>query len=77
MKSEKLEVVKGSGNVFRDLGHRMPMPISSRQFWPPRSSKRSTVTGLAFAALRAALGLRQRTSRASATPILGGSLSIA
>ncbi len=22
MKSEKLEVVKGSGNVFRDLGHR-------------------------------------------------------
>jgi predicted XRE-type DNA-binding protein len=23
MKSEKLEVVKGSGNVFRDLGHRI------------------------------------------------------
>ena len=22
MKSEKLEVVKGSGNVFRDLGHK-------------------------------------------------------
>jgi len=26
MKSEKLEVVRGSGNVFRDLGINMPMP---------------------------------------------------
>jgi hypothetical protein len=23
MKSEKLEVVKGSGNVFRDVGHKV------------------------------------------------------
>lgn len=29
MKSEKLEVVRGSGNVFRDLGHK---DADSRQF---------------------------------------------
>src|SRR5258708_4020932 len=54
----------------------MPMPISSRQFWPSRSSKCSTVTGQAFAVRRAARELRQRTSRASATLTSGGSPSI-
>ena len=42
MKREKLEVVRGSGNVFRDLGHENAMPSSSRPSWPPKSSRRWT-----------------------------------
>ena len=38
----KLEVVRGSGNVFRDLGHENPDLSSSRPSWLPKSSKRST-----------------------------------
>ena len=30
MKRQKLEVVKGSGNVFRDLGHKNADAYSSR-----------------------------------------------
>jgi hypothetical protein len=44
MKSEKLKVVRGSGNVFRDLGHEKQMPNSSRPSWPLKSSRRSTET---------------------------------
>ena len=41
MKSEKLEVVRGSGNVFRDLGRKARMPSNSRRSSPPKSSRRS------------------------------------
>jgi hypothetical protein len=37
MKGEKLEVARGSGNVFRDLGHKNADAEQLRQSWPPRS----------------------------------------
>ena len=77
MKSEKLEIVKGSGNVFRDLGHKNADADQFKAILAAEIIKALDRTSLAFAARRAALGLRQRTSRASATPILGGSPSIA
>jgi len=40
MKSEKLELVRGSGNVFATWGMRMPMPDNSRPSWPPKSLRR-------------------------------------
>ncbi len=42
MKGEKLEVMRGSGNVFRDLGMKTPTLHNSRPFWPLRSSRCST-----------------------------------
>jgi len=57
MKSEKLEIVKGSGNVFRAWDTRMPMPISSRRFWPPRSSKRSNRDGLSVRGAQGRTGI--------------------
>ena len=42
MKNEKLEVVRGTGNVFRDLGTKTPMRSSSRLFWPLKLLRRST-----------------------------------
>ncbi len=44
MKSEKLEVVRGSANVFRDLGHKNLDADQFKAIWPPRSSRRSTGT---------------------------------
>ena len=44
MKNDNLKVVRGSDNVFRDLGHEKQMPNSSRPSWPLKSSRRLTGT---------------------------------
>lgn len=36
--NEDLELITGSGNVFRDLGIPVPMWNSLNPPWPPRSS---------------------------------------
>ncbi len=45
MKSKKLEVVKGSGNVFRDLGHKHADADQFKAILARRSSKRSIGRG--------------------------------
>ena len=42
---------------FATWDTRMPMPICSRQFWPPRSSKRSTVRGLSVRGAQGRTGI--------------------
>jgi len=37
MKSEKMELVRGSGNVFRDLGRENADIEQLKHFWQPRS----------------------------------------
>ncbi len=41
MKSEKLEVVRGSGNVFRDLGHENADAEQFKAILALKSSRRS------------------------------------
>ncbi len=76
MKSEKLEVVEGSGNVFRDLGHKNADADQFKATLAAEIIKALDREGLSVRGAKAARGLRQRTSRASATRILGGSPSI-
>ena len=77
MKSEKLEVVKGSGNVFRDLGHKNADADLFKAILAAEIIKALDRDGLSVRGAQGRTGMRQRTSRVSATPILGGSLSIA
>jgi len=39
MKSKQMEVVRGSGNVFRDFGHEQADVEQLRRFWQPRLSR--------------------------------------
>jgi hypothetical protein len=73
MKSEKLEVVRGSGNVFRDLGHKNADADQVKAILAAEIKRRFTVMVSASAVRRAELGLRQRTSLASETRTSGAS----
>jgi len=44
-RKEDIEVIHGSGNVFRDLKRPDVDVNNSKAFWPPRSSRCSTATG--------------------------------
>ena len=77
MKSEKLEVVRGSGNVFRDLGHEN---ADAEQFKAILAAEIIKALDREHLTVRAAHGrtaLRRPTSRASAMRTSGGSPSIA
>jgi len=78
MKSEKLKVVRGSGNVFRDLGHEN---ADAQQFKAILAAEIIKALDRDDLSVRAAhsrtQGLRPPTSRAFAMPTSGGSQSIA
>ena len=39
MKGEPMELVRGSGNVFRDFGHPDADVLQMKAIWPRRSSR--------------------------------------
>ena len=77
MNSDKLEVVRGSGNVFRDLGHKNADAEQLRVSWQPKSSRPSTGNTCPCARRMIEPVLRLPTSRVSATRTSGGSPWIA
>jgi hypothetical protein len=76
MKSERLKVVRGSGNVFRDLGHKNADAGEFKAILAAEIIKALDREGLSVRRM-GVQELRQPTSRVSAMPILEGSLSIA
>ena len=78
MKSEKLEVVRGSGNVFRDLGHENADAEQFKAILAGEIIKGARPEHLTVRAAHSRIGiLLRRTSRASAMRTSGGSPSIA
>jgi len=76
MKSVKLEVVRGSGNVFRDLGRKSGDAEQFKAVLAAEIIKTLDREGLSVPRTYAP-GLRRPTSRASATQTSGGLPSIA
>ena len=76
MESKKLEVVTGSGNVFRDLGHKHAEADQFKAILAAEIIKTLDREGITVRDAHGAPELRQRTSRAPATRILDGSLLI-
>jgi hypothetical protein len=82
MTKEKLEVVRGSGNVFRDLGHANAdaeqfKAILAAEIIKTLDPRRSTRSGSRCAPRTPGRVSTQPISRASATQTSGGSLWIA
>jgi len=76
MKSEKLEVMKGSGNVFRDLGHKNADADQVKAILAAEIIKALDRDSLSVRSAQAELGLRRPTSLASETRTSVASQSI-
>ena len=73
MKREKLAVVRGSGNVFRDLGNKSADAEQFKATSLPKSSSRSTTSASPSVPPMPAPASPQPTSPASATRTWAGS----
>ncbi len=77
MKSEKLEVVRGSENVFRDLGHQNADADQLKAILAPEIIKALDREGLSVRSAQGRTGIAAEDFHASAMRTSGGSLSIA
>ena len=73
VKSEKIEVVRGSGNVFRDLGHRSADVLQFKSILAAEIIKALDREGLRCVELKPTPELQQPISLVSATPTWDGS----
>ena len=76
MSGKKLEVVKGSGNVFRDLGQKHPDLDQFKAILATEIIKTLDREKLSVRAAQGRTGIRLQTSLASVMQTLGDSLSI-
>src|ERR1700733_14500340 len=77
MKSKKMEVVRGSFNVFRDLGRENADVAQFKAILAPKLLRRLTGNTSRYARPTPEPALRRRTSRVSGTGTWGVSPSIA
>ena len=73
--SEKLEVVRGSGNVFRDLGHENADVEQLKAILAAEIIRALDQEGLSVRGAHGRTGIAAAELRASATPIWDGSPS--